>query len=448
MPALHRAELEREVTEALHLSGVSGTVRLRADGLELQNPLGAARIALDGPRELDEFRDASQAERRRRARELAGLLAEARTKRRALGAARESHGGFRMSMRSALAITVANLGLSTFFLVRIADQPAAPAASVTASASASASAPIDAAAASRACGLALTKLRAGETPKKEEAIGFVAELWLATPEPSPRAAVEGALPQVKGELGDDAGADIEVVDATLDARKLPGAIVRLRGASAALAFEPSGAARLGRLADALAGATRAELAALTLRCAHRTASPLGLWFRGSNDGASVAAALLVGMGRAPKGEPADASALYPSLRARLAVALEGGKLKEFVLSRGGDLPSTRPPPVVVFRLGGSHRAAQVADDIAAALEGAEGDAGTPEIARDAGAASVPGAPPGGTTPPVAPTMAPSAAPAPPAPPTTGAPGPTPTPTPAPKPTGLGTVPKPEPVYPD
>jgi hypothetical protein len=344
MPALHRAELEREVTEALHLSGVSGTVRLRADGLELQNPLGAARVALDGPRELDEFRDAAPSERRRRARELAGLLAEARTTRRAAGASHKSHSGFRVSMRSALAITVANLGLSTFFLVRIADRPEPVASGPSATATATASAPRDSASDARACGLALTKLRAGEVPKREEALGFVAELWLATPEPSPRAAVEGALPQVKGELGDDAGADIEVVDATLDARKLPGAIVRLRGASAALAFDPSGSARLGRMADALAGATHAELAALTLRCAHRTASPLGLWFRGARDGASVAAALLVGMGRAPKGDAADASALYPALRERLAIALEGGKLKEFVLSRGGDLPSTRPPP--------------------------------------------------------------------------------------------------------
>lgn len=438
MPALHRAELEREVTEALHLSGVSGTVRLRADGLELQNPLGAARVALDGPRELDEFRDAAPSERRRRARELAGLLAEARTTRRAAGASHKSHSGFRVSMRSALAITVANLGLSTFFLVRIADRPEPVASGPSATATATASAPRDSASDARACGLALTKLRAGEVPKREEALGFVAELWLATPEPSPRAAVEGALPQVKGELGDDAGADIEVVDATLDARKLPGAIVRLRGASAALAFDPSGSARLGRMADALAGATHAELAALTLRCAHRTASPLGLWFRGARDGASVAAALLVGMGRAPKGDAADASALYPALRERLAIALEGGKLKEFVLSRGGDLPSTRPPPVVVFRLGGAHRAAQVADDIVAALEAAAGDAGAPEP-TDAGEDRPPGLVPGVAPSATTPTTPPSATPT--APPTTKPPS---------RDGGLGpgTVPKPEPVYPD
>lgn len=73
-----------------------------------------------------------------------------------------------------------------------------------------------------------------------------------------------------------------------------GVVVRLRGPTAESAFDEAGATRLVKAADTIFEKSRADAAALYLKCAHLPYNDVGLWFRG-RDLRSASASLLFTM---------------------------------------------------------------------------------------------------------------------------------------------------------
>lgn len=370
-------EVERALTEALARHGVPGRVVVRERVAEFHG--GGPVVAVDVGELVDQWTLLPEDLR-------AGKVASAVDRLRAAVAAAlpppESGTDVAPLVGKLVGglVLLATLGGAAYWVSRPRPQTPGAASSVAATATPAEKASAEASAtelrARESCEATRRRLYAGATAFEVDPAGWVIELWLARDADARPLAEEPAIRQANHEalaptIGAEAPASVSAV-----ATGEPGRVrLRFDGGYLHAFMKAEGRDRFVRLVDQLAGATRAEHAALFARCAHLTVRDIGAYFRGV-DAAGAAASLLFAQGLFADPPIVDRTRLGNELSALISVkkttaglALE--QLSELVRDSGAQVssspPEATPPHVAIgFALGGPTRAQQAARALAKA----------------------------------------------------------------------------------
>jgi serine/threonine-protein kinase len=381
-------EIEAAVRDALGLYGVSGTVVVQKQRIELHGH--GAPVEIDIEHLGEQWELLPQEMRARKVADVARRLVQAHRTVSSIappGANAPARPPTVIAIPVAAVLLVGALAFFGFRMLRSKPPPPPPPPVPTES--------VDDAAARRArvCDAARKRIYAGASMGAFDTEGWFAELWLATAKP---AADKGGLGELvaQGKLTDKADAELaalpdgvaEVVPGwkAEDEALFPGwraVTVRLSGRYVGAYLDPGLRPRFLSMADRMADAAGADLGALYGRCAHLDHHDLGAWFRGA-DPAAAATALVYAAGFFSEQPAVDRRAVTalggasPLDALRTAGAkLDGPTLGGLVGAQGGTLTTSGAGSIALtFPIGGPTRATRASRIVARKLGvGVEGD---------------------------------------------------------------------------
>ena len=238
---------------------------------------------------------------------------------------------------------------------------------------------------SRLCSAARTRVLTSGTLAQIDGEVWLAELWLASSKPNADLAHAKGLADLvqQGKLTATADPDLaalrdaQVEIAGEESGPRTGAewhalSIRFRGGYVSQFFDAPGRERMNRVANKIADATGAELAALYGRCGHLRYHDIGAWFRGPSP-AQAAASLVYTMGLFSERRITNHDPSTPPTTAELGPLitalgkLEKGAFESAVRDAGGSYApgaTAADPTVIFFALGGPTRAARASGALA------------------------------------------------------------------------------------
>jgi serine/threonine-protein kinase len=367
-----REEIEEAVGQALSRMGISGTISIGGDTIELRADGPPVGIEIDLT--LKQWPLLPPEMRRRKADDIARRVAEAyRASQYASRATGEREGPPPARIAGGIAAVfgvLALIGVARMVIPRLTIEKK-PDATTPSEADGARRDRL-----ARACDAMRDRLYKGASFGPFATEGWVVELWLAArkggtmrADPALTGAIAGGklTAAADDELSRVSDGTVEIVDGFSDdlGRRSPawgGAVMVFHEGYARVFLEPETRQRFILLADRLADASGADAGALYARCAHLQTHDIGAWYRGK-DAPGAAAAMVYQMGFFADGTIIDRGAVT-ALRApggdldalgKAAAAVEPDLLGKMVSAQGGSV-NTAHGVSLVFPLAGPTRA--------------------------------------------------------------------------------------------